>query len=201
MKRKILLLAVLWSLLGCNKISNDVDIVKNGTMSLDKSLTVGQAIDNYKYFKSTKWESTKSDNGRNLVNATGTLDVSRFPYLNTYEIPELKSAYITFQFIVTRDKTFDMKWCGIGFESNDGKKKEPEQQANLQECTNTLREIYNNGPKELSAEKIAEFQHKAGCEELTKYMKIGKTAMEAYFADYQKYSTIRYGERETATPC
>jgi len=34
----------------------NVNTVKNGTLNFDNSITVGEAFDNYKYFRKTKWE-------------------------------------------------------------------------------------------------------------------------------------------------
>lgn len=187
----ILLVLLAVSLSACDKISSDVSIVKNGTLEFDKGLTVGQAIDKYKYFKHTTWEAVKTENGKRVVNVTGELDVSRYPHLNTDEIPHLKSAYIKFQFVINQDKTFEMKWCGLGAERNDGDKIEPDERINLVKCMNTLKEIYNNEPKEASAEQKAAIKAAAsereGCAELQSAMRNSKTLMEAHFADNQKY--------------
>jgi hypothetical protein len=182
-------------LFGCDKakdlVSGDVSLVKNGTMEFDKSLTVGQALDKYKYFKSTKWEAVKTDNGRRLVNVVGDLDISRYPYLNSDNTPAIKSAYVRFQFIINQDKTFELKWCGLGAEKKDGTKTEPDESANLLMCKNSMKEIYDNGPKEASTEEKATIKSaandKEGCSELMSAMRNSKTLMEADFADNQKY--------------
>jgi hypothetical protein len=196
--RKIILvigLAFGIALLGCDKakdlVSSDVSLVKNGTMEFDKSLSVGQAIDKYRYFKSTKWEAVKTDNGRRIVNVIGDLDISRYPYLNSDNTPTIKSAFIKFQFVINQDKTFEMKWCGLGAEKKDGTKTEPDESVNLLMCKNSMKEIYDNGPKEASAEEKTTIKsaaaNKEGCEELMTCMKNGKTGIEAYFSDNQKY--------------
>lgn len=186
----VLLLFVI-VLSACDRLGGDVSIVKNGTLAFDKSLTVGQALDKYQYFKKTTWEAVKTDNGKRIVNVTGDLDVSRYPHLNTDELPQLKSAYLKFQFVVNQDKTFEVKWCGVGVEKTDGEKKEPDEQINLLKCMNTMQEIYNNEPKEASAEQKAATKaatrEREGCAELQSAMRAGKTLMEAAFADNQKY--------------
>lgn len=47
----------------------NISMIKNGVLNFDNSITLGMAIDNYKYCNEVKWKSFKSDNGRNLVSA------------------------------------------------------------------------------------------------------------------------------------
>lgn len=47
----------------------NISLIKNGVLGFDNSITLGMAIDNYKYCNQVKWDSFKSDNGRNLVSA------------------------------------------------------------------------------------------------------------------------------------
>ncbi len=142
-----LLLSVI-SITGCDKAKNlidsDVSLVKSGTLEFDKSLAVGQAIDKYRYFKKTDWELLKEDNGRRVVQATADIDVMKHPDINPAKIPELKSAFYKFQFIINQDKTFQLGWCGFGAEKTDGSKIEPNKSVNLIRCINTLKEIYAN---------------------------------------------------------
>ncbi len=134
-------------ILGCDKIiGGDVSMVKGGTLEFDKSLTVGQAIDNYKYFKKTGWEAIKTDNGRRVVNIKAMIDTDKHPTLNSKQNPNLKDAELQFQFVINQDKSFQLSWCGIAVTKTDGSKLEPEQNANLLSCTNTLRKIYENSP-------------------------------------------------------
>lgn len=130
------------ALSGCDKVGGEVALVKNGTLEMDKSLTVGKAIDNYKYFKDTKWELLTTDNGKKLVQATGNIDTGTHPTLNS--AAGIKSMFIEFQFKVNLDKTFEVAWCGVGVEKNDGSKVDPEQRTNINSCINSLKSIYNN---------------------------------------------------------
>lgn len=142
-----LLLSVI-SITGCDKAksltNSDVSLVKTGTLEFDKSLTVGQAIDKYRYFKKTDWELLKEDNGRRVVQTTADIDVMKHPDINPAKIPELKSAFYKFQFVINQDKTFQLGWCGFGAEKTDGSKIEPDKSVNLIRCINTLKEIYAN---------------------------------------------------------
>jgi len=134
-------------ILGCDKIiGGDVSMVKGGTLEFDKSLTVGQAIDNYKYFKKTGWEAIKTDNGRRVVNIKAVIDTDKHPTINSKQNPNLKDVEFQFQFVINQDKSFQLSWCGIAVTKTDGSKIEPEQNANLLTCTNTLKGIYKNSP-------------------------------------------------------
>ncbi len=48
----------------------NISLVKNGILKLNKTLTVGEAIDNYAGCIYTQWESFTSDNGIKIVQAT-----------------------------------------------------------------------------------------------------------------------------------
>lgn len=126
---------------GCS--DNKVSMVKNGTLEFDKSLTVGQALDNYKYFTKTKWEAITTENGKKVVQVIGQIALDNHPSIKN---PELKAMDVRFQFIVNQDKTFELGWCGAGFEKMNGEKVEPNQNANLTACFQWLEGIYNNSP-------------------------------------------------------
>ena len=146
----LLLVATTIVMFGCDKVKSvtngDVSLVKGGTLEIDKSLTVGQAIDNYKYFKKTEWESLKTDNGRRIVQVKADIDTAKSPSLNPEKLPGLKSAQIQFQFKINTDKSFEVAWCGIASEKTDGTKIDPDQSANMQYCLRTLKGIYDNEP-------------------------------------------------------
>lgn len=55
------------TLVGC---SGPADSVKDGVLDLDKSTTVGKALDSWVSCKSTKWDVVKNTNGSNLVTYT-----------------------------------------------------------------------------------------------------------------------------------
>lgn len=50
--------------------SNDIEQVKDTVMDMDKSLTVGEAFDNWHDCASRKWEAFETDNGRKVVQFT-----------------------------------------------------------------------------------------------------------------------------------
>ncbi len=135
---------------GCDKVKSatggDVSLVKGGTLEIDKSLTVGQAVDNYKFFKNVKWEALKTDNGKRLVQVNADIDMTKSPSINPEKMPGIKSMQMQFQFKINTDNTFEMAWCGVAIEKTDGTKVDPDQNCRVDQCLNSLKGIYNNNP-------------------------------------------------------
>lgn len=50
---------------GCSK--DDVTVAKEGHLDFNKSITIGQALDGYKYFGNKEWLATKTPQGTRLV--------------------------------------------------------------------------------------------------------------------------------------
>jgi len=144
----LLFLAVLVN--GISLINNNVSIVKNGILDFDKSLTVGQAFDNYKYFKDVEWESFTSENGRKVVEVNAKLDFSKYPDSEALKKQEVKNITIFFQFLINQDlESFQIHTYGMEFEMNDGTKKTVDAKdlnLNQYNILNNLQEIYNNQP-------------------------------------------------------
>jgi len=44
------LFLMVFTVIGCSKFGGDVELVKTGYLDYDKSISVGQAFDGYKYF-------------------------------------------------------------------------------------------------------------------------------------------------------
>lgn len=129
------MLLFLLVLTGCQKQSN-IDLVKNGVLEFDKSLTVGQAIENYTLAKKVTWDAGESENGRNFVNCTIALDVEKTAYAG-------KGIEMSFfyQFVINKDDSFNVSACKSVVSSPD---KEPiEANSTLRECINGLRDVYN----------------------------------------------------------
>jgi hypothetical protein len=72
----IIMLTVLAGLQACT--SSAIDTVKDGTLALDSSRTVGQALESYNYFSATSWKSFKDNKGREIVEFTGVVDYDKF---------------------------------------------------------------------------------------------------------------------------
>lgn len=147
-----IILSVVFSiaLFGCDKVQSvtggDVALVKGGTLEIDKSLTVGQAVDNYKFFKKVKWEALKTENGKRLVQVNADIDTSKSPSINPEKTPAIKSLQMQFQFQINTDNTFQLAWCGAAIEKTDGTKVEPDKNIQIQKCLNSLKGIYDNNP-------------------------------------------------------
>ncbi|QXE89188.1 hypothetical protein KP001_11990 [Geomonas subterranea] len=60
-------------LAGCK---GKVESVKDSYWSVDKSIPIGKALDGYKYFESKKWETVKTENGREFVDFTGVVSTA-----------------------------------------------------------------------------------------------------------------------------
>jgi hypothetical protein len=144
MRLKVLLAFVtVVIMMGCDKLAGgDISLVKKGILEFDKSLTVGKAIDNYNYFKSTKWETVTSDNGKKAVKVTCVYDADKSA--SVFKQNNIKSADAQYQFIINEDKTFSVGWCGTNFEKTDGTKLPAPENSNLGQCINSLKIIYSN---------------------------------------------------------
>lgn len=135
----IFTLAIIIGLTGCGNVS----LVKDGTLEFDKSLTVGQAFDNYKYFKDVKWEEITTDNGKKVVQVDGIVDFDTHPSGPEWK-KNLKEMKYTFQFTINKDKTFEISYFGVeGTNNNDEKQ---EFNANTYQMMLALKEIYSNKP-------------------------------------------------------
>lgn len=110
---------------------DSVATVKDGVLDLDKSTTVGRAFDGFRYFSTKTWTHTTTENGRKLVEVTGTVDLSKLtsediaaatanafgPSANTAQSDatlrnaqrQLKSAQFVFRFVLNLDNTFELK--------------------------------------------------------------------------------------------
>lgn len=135
----IFALATIIGLAGCGNIS----LVKNGTLEFDKSLTIGQAFENYKYFKNVEWEEITTDNGKKVVQVNGVVDLDAHPSGTEWKknIQEMK--YI-FQFSINQDDTFQISYVGVEAIGVDKEKRKLD--ANNIQLMQNLKEIYANGP-------------------------------------------------------
>ena len=113
MKKIIFIASAAFLLTGCG---SNVDLVKDGVMEFDKSITVGDAIDNYKACKSVKWSEFTSTDKREVVEAKCTL---KDEYKSKHNISVKGPIELTIQFNINKDgETFEFRYAGI---SADGK--------------------------------------------------------------------------------
>lgn len=130
-------------LVGCG---DGTSTVKNGTLDFDKSITVGQAFDKYKYFSSTKWRSFTTDNGRKIVEVQG---VFKNEYLQHMQWEDrFASASLIVQFKMNQDDTFEISAIAFDFLTRNGDKQRSDIGTSLtvRQFNNFLKELYNNKP-------------------------------------------------------
>ena len=93
---------------GCFNNGN-IDTVKNGTMSIDESLTIGQAFDNWNECENSKWDSIVEKNGRNIVVFSCTFKNIKSE-INTLFQNNLIEKY-NFSLLDLKNAKFEIKWA------------------------------------------------------------------------------------------
>ena len=78
-----------------------IDEVKDGTLGGYKSLTVGEAFDNYSQFKSTSWESFETQNGKQVVQFKGDVRIPQ-----RLKDRGSSKAVLIVQFLINDDDSF-----------------------------------------------------------------------------------------------
>jgi len=145
----LFLLVVMIVFSGCS--NRKVEEVKNGVLKFDKSLTVGEAFDNYKYCKNVKWESFKTDNGREIVQVTCDYDVfnkdnSEY-YRKLFKQEGLKKLEITYQFdILKTGNKFELRGEYLKSIDKNGKVLYKNDKSSATDAFPDLKHIYENEP-------------------------------------------------------
>jgi hypothetical protein len=89
--------------------NKNINLVKNGILYHDKSLTVGEAFDNWKAcHKNTSWTSFQTDNKRKIVQFTCDAYVDHL------------DKHFIFQFTINKDQTFILSYIGEEYIDTDG---------------------------------------------------------------------------------
>ena len=105
--------------------SGNVALVKGGVLEADKTTTVGEALDKYSFFRSCKWESDKTENGAEFVNAIGELDIKKLSLADRIREAGVTGLRAMFQFTINRDgKTFEYNAFTLQAISKDGSTKD-----------------------------------------------------------------------------
>ena len=111
MKNYILIIIIIPYLAVCAisvYANSDVEIVMKGTLPYDKSITIGDAFNNFRYFESKKWKAHQDENKRRLVTFIGALDLGKLKYYNN-ELNKLRAAFIRVVFVITIDNSIDIR--------------------------------------------------------------------------------------------
>lgn len=105
---------------GCNKVGGgDVSLVKNGYLDFDKSITLGQALDGYKFFSKKEWKAYKTEQGRRVVEFVGEHDLNNPEFASSKE--KFSKDGIMFQFVINNDDTYVLNGGKLLKETKDGK--------------------------------------------------------------------------------
>ena len=146
-------------LAGCG--ANPEDFVKSGTLQIDQSVTVGDALNGYHFFGSKDWKSFQDSQKRQIVEFNGALNWEKFVGSELQGIQltadmikkakqklgDIEIAYVA-QFAVAKDgETFDLKYSGIkmtGTNKDSGQKMD---QDLSDENYLMLQHIYANKPE------------------------------------------------------
>jgi hypothetical protein len=140
-----------------------VKAVKSGTLAIDKSVTVGNALDGYGYFANREWSTIKDSQNRKIVQFRGCLDYDKFvgaelqgTTLTEDMVKKAKAVFsqgkveLTFivQFAIsTVGDTFEVKYSGVevkGINKDTGVS-----ETNIQPDENSviLQHVYANKPE------------------------------------------------------
>ena len=135
---------------GCS--DRKVAEVKNGVLNFDKTLTVGDAFDNYKYCKDVKWESGETDNGRDFVQVTCDYDIynkdnSEY-YRKVFEKKGIKKVELKYQFDILKspDNKFKLRGEYVTYYGKNGKVLYDDDKSSVEDSLVDLKKIYNNEP-------------------------------------------------------
>jgi len=132
---------------GC---SNDVDLVKDGVMNFNKTITVGEAFDNWNDCEDSRWDSFETDNHTKVVEFTcKKKNVQKYmsklkSFLSKKDQEEasyldIKSNKQIFQWTINKDDTFQIDNVQVETVWADGKKFSDSQKPMKQ-----LRNVYDN---------------------------------------------------------
>lgn len=145
---KLMIVATLLTML--SSCDSNTSLVKNGVLEMNGSLTVGEAFDNYKYFKEVEWSEFESDNGRDVVEIYGTADMEAHPSSEEWRKQGIVEMKLFFQFVVLRDgESFELLSGGLEMTGRNGKvvvKDAAELGLTQFDLMSNIQEIYNNVP-------------------------------------------------------
>lgn len=127
---KIILLIIVLFFSGCG---GNIDLVKNGVLAINDSITVGNAIEKWKVCDSVKWSEFVSDNGRDIVEANCKIkkqyqnDIIKYYLQNAKHITKQKinankinSIFMDFQFSISVNSSdFNLEYVGLNLGNLD----------------------------------------------------------------------------------
>ncbi len=134
-KAGLSLIAVVLIMNICGCSAGPVDAVRNGTLNIDPSVTVGDAFNGYKYFGKKEWKAFKDTQNRQIVEFRGKIDIDKFAGITFMETlltremierakKKLGNPVFTYfvQFAVSKNgKTFQLIYNGVHVTGKDAK--------------------------------------------------------------------------------
>ena len=111
MKNYILIIIIIPYLAVCAisvYANSDVEIVMNGKLPYDKSISIGDAFNNFRYFESKKWKAHQDKSNGRLVIFIGALDLGKLKRYNN-ELNIVRAAFIRVVFVINIDNSIDVK--------------------------------------------------------------------------------------------
>ena len=117
MKNFLLMVTVTFLIIACNSEHNKISLVKDGILGLNRSITIGDALDNWHNCESVSWDSFETDNKMKVVEykciEAGLQDYYKIveqeasdSYSNFFSQDPILSSVITLQFIINHDNSF-----------------------------------------------------------------------------------------------
>ena len=111
LKNYILIIIIILYLAVCDSSAyakSDVDTVMNAKLPYDKSITIGDAFNNFRYFENKTWKIRQEENNSRLVIFIGTLDLEKLKQYNI-ELTKLQAAFIRVVFVINIDNSIDVR--------------------------------------------------------------------------------------------
>jgi hypothetical protein len=111
LKKYILIIIIIPYLAVCASsvhAKSNVEVVMDGKLPYDTSITIGDAFNNFCYFESKTWKFWQEENKKRLIIFTGALDLGKLrPYNNN--LNKLKAAFVKVIFVIDIDNSIDIR--------------------------------------------------------------------------------------------
>lgn len=155
MKKIFTLMLFSLILSGCG---SNVDRVKNGTMTFNKTTTLGKALDNWDSCKTSKWSERETSSGIQIVEFQCIHNIDLFmvklrSVLKEYQMMDdnlsvhlnLVSFTQRFEFTLNKDKTFQLNNVNLEFVWKEGAETKIFS-VNSEDPIEVLKSAYDNDP-------------------------------------------------------
>jgi hypothetical protein len=130
--------------------NREIDLIKNGVLELDKTVTVGNALEGYKYFNKKEWKVVEDSQKRKSVEFYGTIDLPSVyegiePKLKQDLLSTVNDSVYYVKFNISADnKSFSVAGGGEKVSFKNGKKYEDDQDAQSLLISGALQNIFKN---------------------------------------------------------